>query len=126
MNAPNVTTLVDKSDSRPEVTQQQAITLFGLVLVTALGLYVRLYPALAVDFPVNDGGLFYLMTQELQRAGYALPLYTSYNSAQIPFAYPPLPFYVAAFITDVTGLSLLDVLHYLPPVITGLAIPAFY
>lgn len=60
-----------------------------------LGLILRLLPALSADFPLNDGGLFYLMTRELQGAHYALPVYTSYNSAQIPFAYPPLAFYIA-------------------------------
>ncbi len=98
----------------------------ALAVTMALGLYLRFFVVIPADFPLNDGGLFYLMTQELQRAHYVLPAFTSYNSAHIPFAYPPLAFYLAGFISDITGWALLDVVRVLPAVISTLTIPAFY
>lgn len=98
----------------------------ALSVAVILGLYVRLWPVVSADFPLNDGGLFYLMTEEIQRARYALPVYTSYNSAQIPFAYPPLAFYIAGLISDVAGWSLLDVVRLLPAIVSTLTIPAFF
>lgn len=98
----------------------------ALMTAVALGLILRLLPALSADFPLNDGGLFYLMTREIQRAHYALPVYTSYNSAQIPFAYPPLGFYIAGFISDVTRWPLLDVIRLFPPIVSTITIPAFF
>jgi hypothetical protein len=98
----------------------------ALIAIVALGLVPRLFPALSADFPLNDGGFFYLMTREIQRAHYALPVYTSYNSAQIPFAYPPLAFYLAGFISDITRWPLLDVIRLLPAIASVLTIPAFF
>ena len=37
-----------------------------------------------MDFPLNDGGLFYAMVRDIQRAHYHLPAFTSYNGAHIP------------------------------------------
>ena len=65
-----------------------------------LGLYLRLYPAIIPGFPLNDSALFLLMSEELRHNGYALPAYAAFNAANIPFAYPPLGFYVAAAIAD--------------------------
>lgn len=95
-------------------------------LVTTAGFYVRLIHVLASDFPLNDGGLFYLMTQELQRNGYVLPAFTSYNNAGIPFAYPPLGFYLAGGLADLFGWPLIDVVRVLPGAISALAIPAVF
>src|SRR3712207_3523295 len=84
---------------------------FAVALITLLSLYVRLMPALRAGFPINDGGLFYRMIEDLRLNVYLLPTYTTYNAADIPFAYPPLGFYLAGSITDLTGMHLLDVLR---------------
>lgn len=97
------------------------VALFALT-TGLVGAALRLYMAISADFPLNDGGLFYTMLRELRQAHYALPLYTSYNAAQLPFAYPPFPFYVAALLPG----SLLDILRILPAVVSVLTIPAFY
>jgi hypothetical protein len=98
----------------------------AVTVAMALGMVMRLTPVLRADFPVNDGGFFYLMVRELQAADYILPAYTSYNSAEIPFAYPPLAFYLAGFITDITGWPLLDVMRVLPALFSIATIPAFF
>ncbi len=106
--------------------RQLYLSVATVTVATALGMVVRLIPVLRADFPVNDGGLFYLMVEELRAADYVLPAYTSYNSAQIPFAYPPLAFYLAGFITDITGWPLLEVLRVLPALFSIATIPAFF
>ncbi|MGI8552264.1 MAG: ArnT family glycosyltransferase [Dehalococcoidia bacterium] len=97
-----------------------------LLAAVALGLLVRGRYTFAANFPLNDGVLFYLMTQELQRAHYALPAFTSYHSADIPLAYPPLAFYAAGLLADITRLDLLTVFRLLPLLVNLATIVAFY
>ncbi len=93
---------------------------------TFVGGLIRLWFVLQSDFPLNDGGMFYLMTQELERAGYRLPACTAYNGAGIPFAYPPLGLYLAGLTADLGHWPLVDVFRFLPLAFSVLAIPAFY
>jgi hypothetical protein len=92
--------------------------------VVAGGL-LRLAPAALTDFPLNDGGMFSEMIDELRENHFALPPFTSYNQAEIPFAYPPLGFYLAAAVTSM-GVSTADALIWLPALLCILTIPAFY
>lgn len=85
-----------------------------------------MYFVLRTDFPLNDGGLFYVMIKDLQANQFRLPFFTSYNALNIPFAYSPLAFYVAGMLNNWFNISLLDVLHYLPVVLATLAIPVFF
>ncbi|MGE3076116.1 MAG: glycosyltransferase family 39 protein [Dehalococcoidia bacterium] len=91
-----------------------------------LGAIVRLYFVLSIDFPVNDGGMFYAMVRDIQSAHYRLPETTSYNYSEIPFAYPPLTFYVIALLNDAFGVSLLTLFRVVPLVGSLLTIPAFF
>lgn len=100
--------------------------LFLLAWAVLFGALVRFTPALDSPFPINDGGLFYTMVGDLMAADYNLPFYTSYNAAHIPFAYPPLPFYLAALLSKGLGIPLLVLMRWLPPLVTTLTIPAFY
>ncbi len=98
----------------------------GLMVALTLGGLVRLSYVLAADFPLHDGGLFYVMARDVQQAGYALPAYTTYNDAAIPFAYPPLGFYSAAALDSLTSWSLDDAFRVLPLVVNWLTIGAFW
>lgn len=93
---------------------------------TLIGLFVRLASPLSVSFPLNDGGLFYQMILDLQSNHFNLPFYTTYNSANIPFAYPPLAFYFTGLLSTVFHLDLLTLIRILPPIICSLSVPAFY
>lgn len=105
----------------------EARTLVGLVLATNLGFFIRLFHvALGQGFPLNDGGMFYVMADEVRQANYTLPWFTAYNGAEIPFAYPPLGFYVAALIADAGGVPLLEVFRFLPLALSVLCVPAFF
>lgn len=97
-----------------------------VVIATLIGLYIRLGSALSAPFPLNDGGLFYAMMRDLQANGYHLPVFSTYNGGQIPFAYPPLGFYLTSLLADLLRVDLLDVTRWLPPFISALTIPAFY
>ena len=102
-------------------------TTFSLILfLTVIGAFVRLYAPLSAIMPINDGGLFYVMIQDIRTNYYSLPLVTTYNQANIPFAYPPLAFYLYALTADVTKIPLLDLMRVLPAIISSLTIPAFY
>lgn len=107
-------------------TNGRRTALVTLLLAGAVGLLARLPYVLQADFPLHDGGLFYVMVRDLQQAHYRLPVFTSYNGLDIPYAYPPLGFYVAGLVDDLTPLALLDVFRWLPLVVNLLTIGAFY
>lgn len=92
----------------------------------ALAIFVRATHVLSADFPLNDGGLFYRMIQEIQAAHYRLPAFTTYNNASIPFAYSPFALYLTAAINDLTGISLLQLFRFLPLFANALLVVAFY
>jgi hypothetical protein len=96
-----------------------------LLAAIALGIGVRAYHVLSADFPLNDGGLFYAMTRDLQAAHYHLPAFTSYNDAAIPFGYSPLGFYLAGLLDDWTPLTLVDAFRWLPLVASCLIVVVF-
>jgi hypothetical protein len=113
----------------PPVAAERAVPLparqayrLGLIFAVALGIAVRAYHVLAADFPLNDGGLFYSMTRDLQAAHYHLPAFTSYNDAAIPFGYSPLGFYLAGLLDDWTPLTLVDAFRWLPLVVSCLIV----
>lgn len=99
--------------------------LFLFLWAFFFGALVRLTGPALSDFPLMDGGLFYAMTQDILANHFVLPPYTSYNQASIPLAYPPLAFYIAALLVRLFDWPLIQVIHWLPPVISALSVPAF-
>lgn len=99
------------------------LLMIGQAILVALVL--RLYFVLRSDFPLNDGGLFYSMVRDLQHAHYRLPAYTSYNLDGIPFAYPPLAFYLVGLIDSLGPWSLLSVMRFFPVTVSVLGLGAF-
>ena len=97
-----------------------------VILATLIGAFVRLFYVLQSDFPLNDGGMFYTMIGDLQAAAYRLPAFTSYNNANIPYAYPSLPFYLGGVLNGWLHIDLIQLLRFFPLVFSVLSIPAFY
>ena len=95
-------------------------------VAAVLAVSVRTFLVLSRSFPLNDGALFFLMTREVGEHGFRLPLTTAYNAANIPFAYSPLGFYLAAFLHAGVGLDLLELFRALPLVFSCLCVLAFY
>lgn len=99
---------------------------FALAIITGLGAAIRLFYITRMDFPLNDGGMFFEMTNELIENNFRIPQFTQYNSLGIPFAYPPMSFYIAGLINRLMGLDLLQIFRYLPFFFNILTIPAFF
>jgi len=91
-----------------------------------LGFGIRLLPVLTATFPLNDGGMFYSMVEDLKRSHFALPAYTSYNGGSLPYTYPPLGFYAGAIVSSLLRVDTLTVLRILPAVVSCLTLLAFF
>jgi hypothetical protein len=110
--------------AEPAGRPTEALLVVGLVAAVLVGVAIRCWLVLSRDFPLNDGGLFYAMADDLRRNGYALPTTTTYNGAALPFAYSPLALYAAATLAGL-GVSLAEALRFLPLLATCLVLGAF-
>ncbi len=96
-----------------------------IFLAVILGAFIRFAPTSIAGFAINDGGMFAVMVDDLKASGYSLPVFTSYNALNIPYAYPPLGFYFGRISADLTGLASVEILRWLPALFASLSIPAF-
>ena len=90
------------------------------------GCVLRFMPGVLANFPVHDGGMLLAMIRDLRSNEFLIPFATSYNSFDIPFAYPPFGIYVAAFIASQFSIPELELLRWLPPLVSAATILAFY
>lgn len=118
-----VTTILEK---RPRLEIARLLYPLSIGAAILLGVIVRAARTFAHDFPLNDGGLFYTMVQDLQRAHYQLPAFTTYNAANIPYTYSPFGLYVAALTNDIARISLTNLFRFLPLFVNCLTIVAFF
>jgi len=95
------------------------------VMTLTLSALVRVFPGLMVSFPINDGGMFLVMARDLRLNEFLLPAFSSYNHAHIPFAYPPLGFYVTGALTKM-GIPELVVTQWLPILLSCLTVLGFF
>jgi hypothetical protein len=84
-----------------------------LAAVLAAALAFRLVLAWATDFPIGDGALFYDFVRAIARTFPALPATVLYNGIDIPLAYPPLSFWIAAGFAR-AGVDPLAIVHWAP------------
>lgn len=96
-----------------------------LAAIVLAGWTLRALPGVFGDFPVNDGGMFMTMADEIRANALGLPAFSEYNHASIPFAYPPLALYIAAAASAV-GFATTDVLRFLPLLFTIATMPVMY
>lgn len=64
-------------------------------------------------FPLNDGAVFLRFLEDVARSGYGFPACVEFNHACIPFAYPPLSFYLTAALTEF-GFTPLEITKWYP------------
>ncbi|WP_332897285.1 ArnT family glycosyltransferase [Haladaptatus sp. CMSO5] len=89
--------------------------------ITVYLVYLKTHP-----YPAFGAGLFLLMAEQVSQHGYALPATIPHYASPIPFAYPPLMFYVVAAIRDLFGVNPLLISRVLPGLVTTLAlVPCF-
>lgn len=99
---------------------------FYVILIIVVAFIIRLIFILRADFPLNDGGMFYTMTEDLIKNNFQIPAFTTYNLDKIPFAYSPLAFYVSATLHTFFGIPLIQIFRFLPLFISVLNLPIFY
>lgn len=97
-----------------------------LALIVVIGLAMRAVPVIGTGAPLNDGGLFVAMAEDIRRAGFALPETTSYNQDGLPFAYPPLGLYLLAALTEFTGIPAIQWIRFVPLVFATASIVLVY
>ncbi len=97
-------------------TESERLNILILTFGLLLGAYARFLPTIMVGFPVTDGGLFYVMVKTLQANHYVLPVFVEYNGISIPFAYPPLGFYLTGLISAPFHMPLIEVFRWIPAI----------
>ncbi len=93
--------------------------------IVFLGATVRLPVIMNSSFPANDGGMFMQAIVQLKANHFVLPAYLHYNGLQLPYAYPPIGFYLAGFLSSVTHMSVLNTLRFVPLTFSVATIVAF-
>lgn len=96
------------------------------VVIMTIGALIRLYIVASADFPLNDGGMFYTMTQDLINNKFRFPTYTTYNHSNIPYAYSPLAFYITGLLTTIFSIPLIELFRFLPWLLSVATLPFFY
>jgi hypothetical protein len=78
-------------------------------------------------FPRGSAGFYSLMAETIAGAHFALPTTIPfYGPGGIPFAYPPLAFYLMAFFTDLLKVAPFVYLRFAPPLfLTASLVPLF-
>jgi 4-amino-4-deoxy-L-arabinose transferase-like glycosyltransferase len=79
------------------------------------------------DAPFHLGGLFYEFSRQIIQNHFAMPETIPYYSlGGIPFAYPPLGFYLQAIVMKLFAPPIFVTVNLLPPLIAAFTLPAFY
>jgi hypothetical protein len=86
-----------------------ALLLFALASAVA----VRLHLLAGTDFPINDGALFLAFIEAIVPVFPELPTSVGFSGLSIPFAYPPLSFWLAAGAVRL-GADPLVLVHQVP------------
>jgi hypothetical protein len=99
-------------------------------LAAALGVAVAVYASylLTHPYPAYSAGLYVQIADEIAANGYRLPArIPRYTADGVPFAYPPLMFYVVAVLRDVFGADAVTLSRVLPGVFTvAYLVPYYY
>lgn len=86
-----------------------------LGVALGVGLVVYLSYLVTHTYPAYGAGLFMQITEEISTNGYALPeRIPGYTRGGVPFAYPPLLFYVAAVVRGLFGVGPIDYSLHVP------------
>lgn len=108
-----------------------ATTLFRgnrkVVLVLTTAVFVSTAYLLTHRYPAYGAGLFLKTSETIVSGNYAFPdRVMGYTRSGVPFAYPPLTFYVNAILLD-RGVSPFQISRVLPAMVTSIAfVPYFY
>lgn len=96
-----------------------------VAIVMLVALITRVPYFLNIAVPLNDGGMFAQIVDELRSNGFRLGTHTKYNLLNIPLSYPPLGFYFAAIAGKLLGMPTVEVMKGLPLLFNLASIAAF-
>lgn len=105
------------SEASNQVSARDGGGWHALAAVLAGALIYRLW-LLGNDFPINDGALFLRFVEDIASVFPALPKAVPFNGESIPFAYPPLAFWLAALLTT-AGVDTMEILR-VAPIVTNI------
>jgi len=95
-------------------------------VILLAGIFLRFHHLFKIDFryePFRLGGLFVAFAEQIIQNGFRLPnLIPFYSEDGIPFAYPPLGFYVEAILLSLFPNNHILIANLLPPVISALSL----
>lgn len=96
---------------------------FAMGLVTVVvATYVVTHP-----HPAYEGGLYLRIVQAIRTHGYGMPnRIPHYTARGVPFAYPPLLFYVTSVVVDVTNVDPVEVMRVVPGVVVVAYLVPYY
>ncbi len=106
--------------------QNSVINIIIMIFAVAFGIVYRFVLNTNLSFPLNDGGMFHRMTEEVLISNFRLPEFTTYNNLNIPFAYPPIGFYINAFILSFLKVDLLQLEVFEPLIFSLASLVVFY
>jgi len=98
-------------------------------LIILIGLFLRTYHLFLVGFskPWKFGGLYLEFARQIFLNNYTLPERIPYYTlGGLPFAYPPLPFYIESFLVFTLGLPEFLVVNLLPAIASVISLILFY
>ena len=100
------------------------------VIILIAGIFLRFYHLLKFDFvhiPFRLGGLFFAFAGQIINNGFRIPVNIPfYSVGGIPFAYPPVGFYVEAILLKLFPGDRFVIVNILPPFVSALALIAVY
>ncbi|WP_129114577.1 6-pyruvoyl-tetrahydropterin synthase-related protein [Halegenticoccus tardaugens] len=104
---------------RDETAIFEAADRLWLAPVLIAGVAVYLVYLATHQYPGFGAGLYMQIAEEIVGHGYGFPERIPYYTADgVPFAYPPLMFYVSAVILDLTGVDPITLSRFLPGLVT--------
>jgi hypothetical protein len=99
----------------------------ALVFLFLAGTAFLFYNAFRFELPLGFSGMYALMAEQVSANHYLLPETTPfYGPGGVPFAYPPLGFYVMAFVTDLIDVSPTTYLRFIPPLFSLLSLAPLF
>jgi hypothetical protein len=101
----------------------------AILAILALGIGLRTGHLFLINLnqPFRLGGLFLEFSDQIIQNHFLLPATIPFYSANgIPFAYPPLGFYIQAFFIYFFNPPQFYTVNLIPPILAALSVPAFY
>ena len=102
---------------------------FLTISILLLGSCIRLAHLSLIDLdrPFRQGGLFLEFSEQIAARGYQLPRRIPlYTDGGVPYAYPPLAFYLQAVLIHALGLPRIATGNALPFLVSVLTLPSFH